>query len=399
MRMKSSSLSIVFLLIAATQSAGPGDATATGTAGDPGLLKPPAEAQTVAAPSCNPQLLAMFLKTQTSAAESISKFCPSVKNSCCSGAQIQELLEEFQGRRAAVLALFKAAEVLVDRIRRTPSTPYKKLVEEWKAVPAKQDTGVGDAVLELSVEELEEMSREAVGITANYSEFLEAQFLSISGFACSICDADHSDDFVVDPAARRVVQVSLKIAQCQNLFEQHFALYETYEIVRRWLRIANIIDHLKKRPVRFSYDNYVARGQRYFNLLKTCAYGAGGEQVQLSTTCGVMCEEAFTFNSVVVPFQVASAIQYIGENFGEYFYSEPLKSGSVGSADLNYHVVVFSNLQNPDDTKPDTIVTNPQKGVCFAEQQLDHGFSKQALWASAVRFAAVVVATLALAVI
>ena len=66
----------------------------------------------------------------------------TVKNSCCSGAQIQELLEEFQGRRAAVLALFKAAEVLVDRIRRTSS--YKKLVEEWKAVPAKQDTGVGD---------------------------------------------------------------------------------------------------------------------------------------------------------------------------------------------------------------------------------------------------------------
>lgn len=319
---------------------------------------------------CNFDLIELYVKIPNTKPEDISKFCPSVEHSCCSIVQLRDIAKEYSDAKSQVVQSYAQIKQLVDLINNIPDDSIRKFVEDWRVVPMKKHSGVNDFETPLVYETLLNEKSKVRAIESDYSRFLEKQFQLISGFACSICNRDHGKDFVVDTKELKIQEVAIRASHCDELFAQNHELRQTFLLSLTWVKIANIVDFFKNRNVRFRYNDYANDGHSFFHNIKRCtANYEHDSDNNLSDNCKLICEKLFSFNSIVIPYRILEALQYVRHNIGEFFFSERLDSGQVAFSTKNeFELVKDHKLSEVHAATAVQIL--PHKGINYPAEQL-----------------------------
>ncbi len=322
---------------------------------------------------CNYDLIQLYVKAPSSKPEDIKQFCPSVEHSCCSVLQLRDVAKEYSEAKTQVLQSYYQVKQLVDIISNIPEDTIRKFVEDWRVVPVKRKTGVGNNRIPVEYEKVLADKADARTIEVDYSRFLERQFQLISGFACSICNKDHAKDFVVDVKQLKIKEVTIQTSHCDALFSQNHQLYNAFNISLKWVKIANIVDHFKGRKMGLSYNEYLQKGHSFFHNIKKCmGRHEHDSENNLSQNCKLICEKLFSFNSIVIPYRILEALRYIRQNIGEYFYSErPEVNANALSTDNEIELVRDQTLSEAHAVT--TVNILPHKGINYpVEELVDH---------------------------
>lgn len=348
---------------------------------------------------CNYDLIQLYVKTPNTKPEDISKFCPSVDHSCCSIVQLKDIAKEYSEAKSQVVNAYGQVKALVDLISNISDDSLRKFVEDWRIIPLKKGTDVGDYQNPVIYEKVLEAKGEVRALEADYSRFLEKQFQLISGFACSICNKDHSKDFIVDPKELKIKEVTIQTSHCDQLFVQNHELHQSYLISLKWVKIANIVDFFKNRKIGLSYTEYESNGHAFFHNIKKCmSKHEHDNENNLSENCKLICEKLFSFNSIVIPYRILEALQYVRQNIGEFFFSERREPGqSVFSTNNEIELVKDQALSEAHSVTALHIL--PHKGINYpAEELVDYATletsSLQILLAGLAKFLLLILAAL-----
>lgn len=245
--------------------------------------------------NCDMRFIEAFIYRETPKDTSVIEFktpnpyCPRIKRSCCSDADISDFILSFQMTIGTIKSMFLGM-YNVFKLYAGQERDIRAYIDSMDY----KDIECAGITQEEAVKLLNEVIYFRDYKYDSVVRYLKYQLEYHSGLACTICDADYHEYFKMEDKATFVMSGS----QCVELIQEKFNFLSIELSIIKLIRLVKVLQCVIVKAPTLFYKNLKTEHDVNYEDIRDCYTELGGREFEINEKCALVCKNLGHLNII-----------------------------------------------------------------------------------------------------